>query len=87
MTSTLIYDEDSGGVLAARRLLVDALEFTEDERAERNVEAALGLLDARETGARTNGSRRRRPAGTGTDTVGCSSFTRLGSRSPPAVPT
>ncbi|MFC7175955.1 hypothetical protein [Halosegnis marinus] len=37
-----------GVIRAARRLLSDATEFTENERAERNVESAIDLLDALE---------------------------------------
>jgi hypothetical protein len=35
-----------GAIAAAKRLLVDATEFTENERAERNVESAIELLEA-----------------------------------------
>ncbi|MFB6119116.1 hypothetical protein [Halosegnis sp.] len=47
-------------VLAARRLLAETLDFTENERAERNVEAALGLLDAREASSQHEGIRTER---------------------------
>jgi len=33
-------------IAAAKRLLVDATEFTENGRAERNVESAIELLEA-----------------------------------------
>lgn len=44
-----------GAIRAAKRLLVDATEFTENDRAERNVQSAIELLEAAgESGERTD---------------------------------
>lgn len=53
---------DEGVLRAVRRLLGDATEFTENERAERNVESAIELLEALETGEGVAPAERNAPA-------------------------